>query len=264
MTTTAITTTTAGGAIEPQNLDELRGLAAAAAATKFYGVSTPEQALLVLMGGRELGLSYVQSLRAFHLVQGKPMLSSSGMVAVCLRSEKCEYFRTVEASDTIATVEVKRRGDPPVRRSFTIEEAKRAGLSNRETWKAYPSRMLLARAQAFAAREVFPDILLGLYDPDEVPAAPVAAPVVAPVVVARAEPVRPVEVAIDVEPESTGYEDAIDAATTLEQLAAVGQDVAKSTLAAEDRAVLRGRFAAARKRILEMAARGVNLDAEDP
>lgn len=260
MSTTEIVTTTGAAPIEPRDMRELQALAVAAASSKFYGASSPEQALMLLVTGRDLGLSYSQALRAFHVVQGKPVLSSAGMVAVCLRSGVCEYFRTVETSDTSATVEAKRRGDPARRVTFTIEDARRAGLANRETWKSYPSRMLLARAQAFAAREVFPDLLLGLYDQDEVvaPAAPV---------VVRG-PVRPVEVAeVDqlVEVEVGDMADAIDACETLDALRALGEELKTMELRPSERARYRTAFASRRAELQQAALRaaGINPDAED-
>ena len=256
MTTTAITTT-AHQAIEPSTMDELRALAVAAATSKFYGTSSPEQALMLLMTGRDLGLSYAQSLRAFHVVQGRPVLSAAGMVAVCLRSGVCEHFRTVESTDTVATVEVKRRGDPARRVTFTIDDARRAGLAQRETWKSYPSRMLLARAQAWAAREVFPDLLLGLYDEDEVaaPARPAPVPVAAPA------PVRVVETVVEVD--AVDYGSAIAAADSLEQLAELAAEMRRAQLSANDRAAYRKAYVARREAIeAALVATGVNLDAE--
>lgn len=258
--TTATTAIIAASAapIEPRDMAELRALAQDAAASRFYGAASPEQALMLLVTGRDLGLSYSQSLRAFHVVQGKPVLSSAGMVAVCLRSGVCEYFRVVASDDTSATVEVKRRGDPARRVTFTLEDAKRAGLASRETWKAYPSRMLLARAQAFAAREVFPDLLLGLYDPDE------AAAPAAPVVVRG--PVRPVEVAEVVEVEANDMSEAIDACETLDALQALGAQLGTMALEPSERARYRAAFVSRRAELQQAAMRaaGINPDAEEP
>lgn len=261
MSTAEIVTTTSAP-IEPRDMAELRALAQDAAASRFYGAASPEQALMLLVTGRDLGLSYSQSLRAFHVVQGKPVLSSAGMVAVCLRSGVCEYFRVVASDDSSATVEVKRRGDPARRVTFTIEDARRAGLANRETWKAYPSRMLLARAQAFAAREVFPDLLLGLYDPDE------AAAPSAPIVVRG--PVRPVEVAeldgdvVDVVEAAPDYAAEIAACESLDALRVLGEQL-KTRCPADQRAKLRSAFATRRAEIEQdaMRAQGINPDAED-
>lgn len=155
--------------IEPTNMNELRAFAADAAATKFFGAKSQQEALIICVSGHDLGLSYAQSLRAFHVIEGRPALSADGMVAVCLaHPDVCEYFTTVESSSTQATVETKRRGVPtPARLTFTIEDGKRAGLAGRPNWQKYPARMILARAKSWLARDVYPDLLLGLYDPDE-------------------------------------------------------------------------------------------------
>jgi hypothetical protein len=159
--------TVAGAAIEPANMNELRAMAQAASASRFFGAATPEQALMLMMAGRDLGLSYVQSLRAFHVIEGKPSLSAQGMVAVCLKSGICDYFEVVERTDQRATVRAKRAGRPEHVMTFSIDDAKRAGLVGKGNWAKYPAAMLVARAQAALAREVFPDLLLGLYTDDE-------------------------------------------------------------------------------------------------
>jgi hypothetical protein len=155
--------------VEPRNMTELLSLASAAAKSGFFGAKSPEQALLICMSGRDLGLSYAQALRAFHVIEGKPTLSADGMVAVCLiRRDVCEYFRTLECTNDRAAVETKRTGSPPQSYVFSMEDARRAGVASKQNWAKYPSRMLLARARAALARDVYPDLLLGLYDPDEI------------------------------------------------------------------------------------------------
>jgi len=156
-------------AIEPQTMGELASLALSAAQSGFYGAKNKEQALMLMIAGKDLGLSYAQALRAFHIIEGRPSLSADGMVAVCLNHpDKCEYFITVESTDTIAIVETKRRGHPkPQRMSFSLEDAKRAGLFGRGNWAKYPAAMLRARAKSSLARDVYADLLLGIYDPDE-------------------------------------------------------------------------------------------------
>lgn len=167
-TVTALAVVPRPDTIEPRSMAELQALAAAAAKTGFFGAKSPEQALLICMSGRDLGLSYSQSLRAFHVIEGRPSLSADGMVAACLmRRDVCEFFRTIESTNERATVETKRAGQEPQRYSFSIADAQRAELAGRANWKRYPSRMLLARARAALARDVYPDLLLGLYDPDE-------------------------------------------------------------------------------------------------
>lgn len=153
--------------IEPQNMAELKDFARIAAATRFFGAETPEQALIIAMAGRDLGFSYMQALRAFYVVKGRPSLSADGMVAVCLsRHDVCEYFRAVDVTETKATWEAKRVGAPAVRYSFSMDDAQRAGLAS-DMYKKHPKRMLSARAKSYLARDVFPELLMGLITDDE-------------------------------------------------------------------------------------------------
>ena len=50
---------------------------------------------------------------------------------------------------------------------FTIEEEKAAGVTGKKKKKKYPAAMLRARCIAALARVVFPDLLLGVYESDE-------------------------------------------------------------------------------------------------
>jgi hypothetical protein len=155
--------------VEPTSMAELKDFAKIAASSKFYGAETPEQALMLAMTGRDLGLSYSQSLRAFHVIKGKPSLSADGMVAVCLQHrDVCEYFRPVRVTDTEAVWVTKRVGADPIEYTFTMEDAKAAGLTSSDMYRKHPKRMLSARCKSFLARDVYTELLLGLYDEDEV------------------------------------------------------------------------------------------------
>jgi hypothetical protein len=63
---------------------------------------------------------------------------------------------------------VKRKGQKEQVRTFSYEDAQRAGLVKKDNWVKYPRRMLQMRARAFALRDVFPDILQGLGCTEEV------------------------------------------------------------------------------------------------
>ena len=141
--------------------------------------------MVALQGGAELGLSPMQSMQNLVVVNGK-----LGMFAVMARalvesSPVCEYVQDnmnelsgiTEWNDTVtATVVCKRKGRPePVRRSFSVADAKRAGLwgkkskqGNPSTWILYPGRMLYARALGFALNDAFGDILRNIRTVEEV------------------------------------------------------------------------------------------------
>lgn len=185
MTTALATTTDARtdkAAFEPATLAEALHVSQVLVASRLLprSIQTPEAAFAVIATGRELGLSAMQALRAIHIVEGKPTLSADLMVALVKRSPECSFFRLVESTAERATYETQRRGEPsPTRLSWTIEEARASGAATKDNWRKYPAAMLRARASSGLARAVYPDLVLGVYDPDELdvrdvtPAAPV-------------------------------------------------------------------------------------------
>lgn len=173
-------------AYEPRSFDDAMRMALVFAQSGLLGeIRSQEAALLIMATGAELGIPATTALRGIYIVKGKPILSSDLIVALCLkRKDLCEYFICVESTDRLATYETKRVGVPtPVRNTFTIEDATRAKLglewdkqhskmvpSSDSNWSKYPKAMLRHRASSELARQVYPDIVLGLYtqaDEDE-------------------------------------------------------------------------------------------------
>lgn len=169
----------ASRAFEPANISEGFRLAEILVSSRLLprGVSSPEAAFAIIASGRELGLTAMQSLRSIHIIEGKPTLSADLVAALCkARRDVCAWFRLVESTDAVATYETQRVGEPqPTRMSFSIEDARRAGVTGKDPWKKYPSAMLRARCITALARAVYPDLVMGVYDPDEVTPEPVNA-----------------------------------------------------------------------------------------
>ena len=68
----------------------------------------------------------------------------------------------------VAVCIAHRKGRKPVTATFSVEDAKRAGLWGKQgPWQAYPKRMLQMRARGFALRDAFPDVLKGLITAEE-------------------------------------------------------------------------------------------------
>jgi hypothetical protein len=127
----------------------------------------PQDILVVLLAGQEYGLQPMQSLRAISVVQGKPVLGAEFMMSMALQNPACEYFTLIESTTKIATFETKRKGCEPVKMSFSMEDAARAGLSTRQNWKSHPAAMLRARCISALSRVVYPDSISGAYCHDE-------------------------------------------------------------------------------------------------
>ena len=214
----------------------------------FKGITTPAAAFVVLATGRELGLTAMQSLRGINMVDGKPALSADVCQAVVLHRPVALFFRLVESTPQIATYETQRRGDAVRRMSFTIQEAQVAGLTGKDNWKKYPAAMLRARASMALARAIYPDALMGVYDPGEL-GGPVIAPatefagtiVEAPAPTTAPPPAPAIDVSADVEAALVAR---IAKAKDIAGLSRVGVAVQKATLEPEAVARLRAAYVA--------------------
>ena len=141
----------------------------------FDGYGSPEAVLSTLLLGRELGLPAMAALRSVHVIKGKQSLSADLMVALVLKSGLAEYFQVIESTDTLCTFETKRKGNPkPQRLTYGMEQATQAGLNapprpGKEPgpWHTMPRLMLRARCKSELARLEYPDLLAGLYTPEE-------------------------------------------------------------------------------------------------
>ncbi len=134
----------------------------------FADYGSAQAVLSTALVGRELGIPFMTSLRTIHVIKGKHALSAQLIVAMCLKNPLCEYFRRKELTLTSCTYVTKRRGDPEMEYTHTIDDAKTAGLWKADSnWMKIPKQMLMARASVILARDVYPDIVANVYTKEE-------------------------------------------------------------------------------------------------
>lgn len=127
----------------------------------------PEDIMVAMQMGKEVGLLPMQSLQSISVINGKPSMYGDSLLALC-RSHPEFVDIEEKGDDRQATCTVKRKNQTPVVSTFTIEQANRAGLVGRSpVWKTYPERMLQMRARGFALRDAFPDALGGMITTEE-------------------------------------------------------------------------------------------------
>jgi hypothetical protein len=142
------------------------------------GFDTPESCLVGILYGMEVGLSPIAALQRMAIIDGRPtiwgdaalaLVQASGLL-ISIREEIQEDATqpNINRLTAICTVTRNSRSEP-VTKTFSVEDAKRAGLWQKPgPWTDYPKRMLAMRARAFALRDVFPDVLAGLYLREEI------------------------------------------------------------------------------------------------
>jgi hypothetical protein len=132
----------------------------------------PEDVLVAVSWGMELGLAPLQALQNIACINGKPSVYGDAAMALVQNSATCEnieeYFEGEGTVNPVAVCVAHRKNRTPVIAKFSVEDAKRAGLWGKQgPWSSYPKRMLQMRARGFAIRDAFPDVLKGLITVEE-------------------------------------------------------------------------------------------------
>ena len=156
--------------LAPKDLDEAMRfadmLAGSSIVPKDY-IGKPGNCLVAIQWGMELGLQPMQAMQSIAVINGRPSLWGDAMLALVKAHPAFEWIKE-ECDGNVATCTIKRRGEPEVVQSFSLEEAKCAGLTGKAgPWTQYPKRMLQMRARGFALRDAFPDALRGVVSAEE-------------------------------------------------------------------------------------------------
>lgn len=129
----------------------------------------PYDILTTMKMGQELGVPPLEALNEIYIVNGKPSASGKLLAAMIWRAG---HIIIADPSAKGATVKSWRKINgkyhemPEV--SFTVVDAKRAGLMDKDTYQQYPQSMMAWRAITLAARLHFPDIISSIgYVPEE-------------------------------------------------------------------------------------------------
>jgi len=150
-----------------------------------YEKGKPEAVLMVLQHGREIGLSYMQSLQQIVPVNGLVAIKGDGAKSLIMGSGLCESWEEKYVGDENTdswgcTITSKRKGTGETHSvTFTVADAKRASLWVTDDmlnktpslkyggWYKYPKRMLRYRALGFLARDMYSDVLQGTFIEEE-------------------------------------------------------------------------------------------------
>jgi len=145
----------------------------------------PEDVIVAIQMGVEIGLAPMQALQSIAVINGRPGVWGDGLLALIMASsvyaDHDEYYEVnnerrdrltaedLKQDTTCAVCTFVRRGKAtPLTRRFSVAQAKKAGLVGKAgPWVEYPDRMLSMRARSFAARDCFPDVLRGVRTAEE-------------------------------------------------------------------------------------------------
>jgi len=154
-----------------------------------YTKGKPEAVLIVLQHGMEVGLSVSQSLQQVIPVKGLISIKGDGGKSLVFNSNvlkkgswKEERTGSIEDENYKITITSTRADNDTTRTSdFSVAKAKRAGLwidesktkgqdgwkYKKASWWTHPERMIDYRALGFHLRDLYPDVLAGMYTLEE-------------------------------------------------------------------------------------------------
>jgi len=125
----------------------------------------PGSVLVLKEWARNHDVDIFTALHNVSYIKGRPVIDASLMRAM---AEKAGYkVRISNVSNESVTVTISKNGEELGKEIFTIEDARRADLTNNQTWKKYPRNMLIARATSNAIRFYAPSVIAGVYTPEE-------------------------------------------------------------------------------------------------
>ena len=179
-------------AIIPTDLDSVYRLATAISKSGIApkGRSSPEQIMVAILHGAEIGLPPMASVQRIAVIGGRATIwgdAALGLIMASPAYEEHEEAITGEGDARTAICTFQRKGKKPKTGKFSVADAKLAGLwspepivkkkdwdtkqwvdkPNDSPWHRFPDRMLQMRARGFASRDAFPDVLGGLYLQEE-------------------------------------------------------------------------------------------------
>ena len=157
-------------ALQPSGQNSLRAFASDVASSRMFPqIATAEQAIVVIAWGQNLGVPAMIALTQAYVVHGRVGWGAQFIAGLIKNNPTCEKFYVSETDDKHAVVAYKRQGEPEGRYAFAIDRAQKMGLIKPGgPWDKIPATMCRWAALRECARMVWPDVVTGVYTPDEI------------------------------------------------------------------------------------------------
>jgi hypothetical protein len=134
--------------------------------SRLFGMDESQMFTLMLLAESK-GLHPIQAVERYNVIQGRPAMKADAMLAEFQsKGGVIEWGQHdhVKCEATFSAPGVK----IPVSISWSLEDAKRAGLASKDMYAKYPRQMLRARVISEGIRMTMPGIVCGIYTPEEV------------------------------------------------------------------------------------------------
>jgi len=127
--------------------------------------NNPGAILLAQEWAQTRGVDLLTTIQSVSFISGKPVIDATMQRALAMRAG---YEIDITVDDKAATCSLSRDGKACGTSTYTIDDAKIAGLLGKDNWKKNPKAMLVARATAQTMRWHAPDVMVGVFTEDEI------------------------------------------------------------------------------------------------
>jgi hypothetical protein len=154
------------------SFSDIEKLAEAVAHSRLFGITTKEQAIVLMSIAAAEGRHPVEAARDYNIIQNRPAKTAEAMMRDLIAAGgKVEWH---QLTDDIADATFSHPSGGKMRIIWDMKRAATAGLSSKEMWKKYPRQMLRSRCVSEGVKTVCPMATSGMYTPEEVRDMPAA------------------------------------------------------------------------------------------
>ncbi len=126
----------------------------------------PDDVYLAMAYGAQIGLNPLLAVQNIAVVNGRPSVYGDALTAIVMGHPETTAYEDGYMADGTAYCRITRKGKT-VYREFSEAMARKAGLWGKDIWAKYPERMLLWRAKGNAIRDLYADVLMGMWSVEE-------------------------------------------------------------------------------------------------
>lgn len=158
-------------ALPVKSMQELTELGDLLAQSGMFGVKSKGGGVVVAATCIQQGITLMDYARTYHTIDNKPSMKADAMAAEFRK--RGGRYKIINRDNEAAKAEFSFENQK-VPFSFTIEDAKEKGYcfkadgkTLKDNWRKTPDSMLWARMMSTAVRVLCPEIVAGLYTPEE-------------------------------------------------------------------------------------------------
>lgn len=148
---------------------QLEKMSVTVAKSGLFGVKNPDAAMALFLLAQAEGIHPMTAVRDYHIMEVK------GRIIVAMKADAmlARFQQAGGRIDWLALTDVKAEGKLThptagnITITWTIEQAKKAGLTGKDVWTNYPRAMLRSRVISEGIRTLLPGVIAGKYNPEE-------------------------------------------------------------------------------------------------